>query len=802
MQITDWVKIGWHAFKAAKAAGVKTCRAEASLFRNLELIRQSEFFDAEWYLKNNPDVAAAGMDPARHYVLYGVKSRRNPSPYFVNDEYYALHNDVFLSKMNPLVHYELYGKREGRPISYLEVNEPVFPGGTVEGEWRLEKVRRTHGRTAVVASYIGDGRLPDKLIYLLKGLREVVDNIVLVADSPVFEQEIGKLQGLVFHAVFRRHGQYDFGSYRIGYDLALREGLLENGVADELVVMNDSNYGPIYPFQESFSVMDGRECDFWGYTGYNAFGYVHISSYFYLFRRPIIDSGAFGDILSEVQGKVERDKVIVKFEFKLTRRLEKMGYAWSTFVPIGFRPGAPTKNPVTMCGRYRMPLLKVKAVNGDSFEDVGRALDIVRKVNPELSALIVPKKITATHDLISYDEHQASFPEKCKVIAERIRGGGKVRVCFFLTSASMFPARPLFDQMLADDCFDPFVCVIPDMRWGAAQVIESMEKCESEVAFWYGEDKLVRVRPDEDGAWPDILADVDIVCYPSPYELSSFRYNPHYSVGRRFLPICVNYGFYRSVYDRAIMSGQSYAYMWKAFFECEETEAEYRQCSAIGGSNSDLVGYIKMDALADVPVEPHVRKRILVALHHSVEGGTNKMLSLANFIEYAEFFQELPDRYPDVDFVFRPHPFLFKIMARRKEWGEARVTEYVERLKAKANVIWSDGGDYFRKFAESDGCIQDCGSFLVEYLYTGKPCCYMLKSPDDIEAKFAPLGKACLEQCYLAYDTAAIDRFVQEVVIGGNDEKASARRSFAEKIKVNYPHAAEVALRHIKDALT
>ena len=325
-----------------------------------------------------------------------------------------------------------------------------------------------------------------------------------------------------------------------------------------------------------------------------------------------------------------------------------------------------------------------------------------------------------------------------------------------------------------------------------------MEVCRNKLLSEIPGD-CVHVAPQDDfGLWKDVLEDVDIVCYPSPYDLSSFRYNPRYAVGRNFLPICVNYGFYRSVYDRRVMQRENYSYMWKAFFECEDTISEYRRNSEVGGANADVVGYVKMDGLASVIPKPHARKRILVALHHSVEGGTNKMLSLANFVRYADFFLRLPDQNPDIDFVFRPHPFLIKVMSRNNQWGEQRTSEYFNEHRAKPNVIWSDGGDYFREFAESDACIQDCGSYLVEYFYTGKPCCYMLKSPDDMQNKFAPLGRKCLENCYIAYDTDAIDRFVKDVVVGEIDPKASARAEFAKTVMVNYPCAAKIALEHIK----
>ena len=398
-------------------------------------------------------------------------------------------------------------------------------------------------------------------------------------------------------------------------------------------------------------------------------------------------------------------------------------------------------------------------------------------------------------------EISSSLNRTCDRLRRDVGAGKKVKTVFLVTHPSMFPAKPLFAAMLNDDMFDPFVAVIPDLRWRDRDVAETMESCRVRLARCIPEGRLSVAGRDEWGHWRDVLEDASIVCYPSPYELSNFRYNPRYAVGRSFLPVCVNYGYYRSIYDRDVMGLSSYAYMWKAFFECDYTMEEYARYSILKGSNAEKVGYVKMDALADVEVSPRGRKRVLVALHHSVDGGTNRQLSLANFFRYADYFMRLPDRYPEMDFVFRPHPFLFKVISRPGMWGQERVDAYVENLKKKPNVIWSDGGDYFREFAESDGCIQDCGSYLVEYFYTGKPCCYMLKSPEDVETKFAPLGRKCLEHCYIAYDTDAIDGFVRNVIMSGNDPKAAARAEFAKTVTVNHPHAADTALMKIKQGL-
>jgi hypothetical protein len=76
-----------------------------------------EEFDATWYLKQNPDVAASGMDPFTHYDTYGWREGRNPDPFFNTDYYLNQNSDVAAAGIDPLTHYEQYGWKEGRDPS-------------------------------------------------------------------------------------------------------------------------------------------------------------------------------------------------------------------------------------------------------------------------------------------------------------------------------------------------------------------------------------------------------------------------------------------------------------------------------------------------------------------------------------------------------------------------------------------------------------------------------------------------------------------------------------------------------------
>jgi hypothetical protein len=73
--------------------------------------------DDGFYLTQNPDVRAAGMDPEHHYTVYGWREGRDPNTFFDTSAYLAIHSDVAAAGINPLEHYNTWGWKEGRDPS-------------------------------------------------------------------------------------------------------------------------------------------------------------------------------------------------------------------------------------------------------------------------------------------------------------------------------------------------------------------------------------------------------------------------------------------------------------------------------------------------------------------------------------------------------------------------------------------------------------------------------------------------------------------------------------------------------------
>lgn len=89
-------------------------RSKFFLRKYINLLKRSAYFDEDWYLKTNPDVRSAGLDPIRHYLLYGWRELRDPSADFSTRRYLERNPDVLAHGVCPLLHYEQNGKYEQR----------------------------------------------------------------------------------------------------------------------------------------------------------------------------------------------------------------------------------------------------------------------------------------------------------------------------------------------------------------------------------------------------------------------------------------------------------------------------------------------------------------------------------------------------------------------------------------------------------------------------------------------------------------------------------------------------------------
>jgi hypothetical protein len=101
------ITLCWQALRSRSRAPFRKLRAT-------RVITRSGLFDRKWYKMTNPDVAACGIDPVRHYVAFGASERRDPSPSFSTKDYLSRYPGVAAAGCDPLSHFILYGTPDER----------------------------------------------------------------------------------------------------------------------------------------------------------------------------------------------------------------------------------------------------------------------------------------------------------------------------------------------------------------------------------------------------------------------------------------------------------------------------------------------------------------------------------------------------------------------------------------------------------------------------------------------------------------------------------------------------------------
>lgn len=155
---------------------------------HLARIIESGYFDRDWYLERNHDVADAGSDPAIHYLDFGAAEMRNPSELFDTRYYVANNSDALPDGFNPLLH-------------FLGQHRPLRPATWRRPELRPQKpvVSKPVKKPKPVSRYSADARgrssLPRYVVYTavvggyddLKPLNYVPPNcdFVVFSDHPL-----------------------------------------------------------------------------------------------------------------------------------------------------------------------------------------------------------------------------------------------------------------------------------------------------------------------------------------------------------------------------------------------------------------------------------------------------------------------------------------------------------------------------------------------------------------------------------------------------------------------------------------
>lgn len=204
-------------------------------------------------------------------------------------------------------------------------------------------------RVAIFAHYDKNNIIDDYVIFYLKELQKISKDVIFVSCCDLPKDELDKLD---CYKVVQKHDEYDFGSYKRGFEFAKKKNLLKE--CDELIFANDSCYGPFKPLEKIFNQMSVNDCDFWGLTK-NRIGFKkiknskvkdiycpHIQSYFFVLRPQTFNSETFKEFINSIEYQENKNDIILKYEIGLTKTLEKAGFKSDFAIKDFYKTNNPT----------------------------------------------------------------------------------------------------------------------------------------------------------------------------------------------------------------------------------------------------------------------------------------------------------------------------------------------------------------------------------------------------------------------------------------------------------------------------
>jgi lipopolysaccharide biosynthesis protein len=165
-------------------------------------------------------------------------------------------------------------------------------------------------RICFFAHYDAKSEIKDYVRFYIKELKTVCEEIIFISVSNISDDEKLKLSPYIKSFINRENKGYDFGSWKCGMESVGYENLSQY---DEVLLCNDSCFGPIIPFKDVFSKMEKSKSDAWSITTCYAMNY-HMQSYFMVIKKQIFTKDWFKDFFVNISDQKNKIDYIRKYE--------------------------------------------------------------------------------------------------------------------------------------------------------------------------------------------------------------------------------------------------------------------------------------------------------------------------------------------------------------------------------------------------------------------------------------------------------------------------------------------------------
>lgn len=190
-------------------------------------------------------------------------------------------------------------------------------------------------RLGIYCFYDKYGHAASFIKTFLDDLMDNLDDLVVVVNGQLSDQARQLFSEYTKTIIVRENKGLDVAAYKQAI-LTLGWEKLES--YDEVVCLNDTVMGPVYPFREMFACMDRKDVDFWGITAYVGETVdkeqipTHLQAYWHAYRRSLVSSPAFHEYWETMPLWKDYAEVTRKHEMTFTKHFADLGFTWTSYI--------------------------------------------------------------------------------------------------------------------------------------------------------------------------------------------------------------------------------------------------------------------------------------------------------------------------------------------------------------------------------------------------------------------------------------------------------------------------------------
>lgn len=178
-------------------------------------------------------------------------------------------------------------------------------------------------RLTILCFYEEVGYVDLYVYHLVKELLSVSTQVAIVVNGEMEEKAKVYFEQCNCIVLIRANEGYDATAYKYVFEVIGRDKIKE---FDQIVLCNDTFFGPFIPMKDIFDEMETREWDFWGLSYQDRNLFQFIASYFLVFGEKTIQSDDLWSYFESMQEIAEYQDALIRFELGIFLYFKERGY--------------------------------------------------------------------------------------------------------------------------------------------------------------------------------------------------------------------------------------------------------------------------------------------------------------------------------------------------------------------------------------------------------------------------------------------------------------------------------------------